>query len=265
MLLFTSYNLKVDWNLQNKCESRIEVSWSRSNLKNSFSNFCSAFLLSTSKLSASNLNIEVMWPYKAKNASHILKHNQLQSLKGAREEWLQCCWDFVKSPWNDEIALQHFFFLACSSARIFFSISFVLHAIFFFRQGFAGIFFWNHPHPPSRVKWLAPKIISTFFLVRPFHRHGASWEGCRSTLPRVLCANAKPSFVPLRNYWLFSDTFETPGYEAAQLKYQQTFPGDSWPITKPIPGESSPTILFGELNFLQLMQKEMFTFTLDLH
>ena len=35
-------------------------------------------------------------------------------------EWLQFCRDFVKPPRNDEIALQHFFFLACSSARIFF-------------------------------------------------------------------------------------------------------------------------------------------------
>ena len=56
-------------------------------------------------------------------------------------EWLQFCWDFVKPPRNDEIALQHFFFLAFSSARIFFSISFVLHAIFFFQQALAGIFF----------------------------------------------------------------------------------------------------------------------------
>ena len=35
-------------------------------------------------------------------------------------ECLQFCWDFVKLPRNDEIALQHFFFLACSSAIIFF-------------------------------------------------------------------------------------------------------------------------------------------------
>ena len=26
-------------------------------------------------------------------------------------EWLQFCWDFVKPPRNDEIALQHFFSL----------------------------------------------------------------------------------------------------------------------------------------------------------
>ena len=37
-------------------------------------------------------------------------------------EWLQFCCDLVKPPRNDEIALQHFsfFFLACSSARVFF-------------------------------------------------------------------------------------------------------------------------------------------------
>ena len=56
-------------------------------------------------------------------------------------EWLQFCWDFVKLPRNDEIALQPFF-LACSRAR-FFSISFVLHAIFFFQQALAGFFFQN--------------------------------------------------------------------------------------------------------------------------
>ena len=85
----------------------------------------------------------------AKNALHILKHNQLQSLKGAREEWLQFCWDFVKSPWNDEIALQHFFFLLLA-VQEFFSISFVLHAIFFFRQGLAGNFFSKSSTPPLK-------------------------------------------------------------------------------------------------------------------
>ena len=40
------------------------------------------------------------------------------------------------------------------------------------------------------------------------------------TLPKVLCLNAKPSYVPLRElligifFLLFSDTFETPGYQA---------------------------------------------------
>ena len=41
------------------------------------------------------------------------------------------------------------------------------------------------------------------------------------SLPKVLCANAKPSHVPLRElliglfFLLSSDTFETPGYKAA--------------------------------------------------
>ena len=33
-------------------------------------------------------------------------------------EWLQFCWDFIKPPRNDEVALKPFVFLACSSARI---------------------------------------------------------------------------------------------------------------------------------------------------
>ena len=40
-------------------------------------------------------------------------------------EWLQFCCDFVKPPGNDEIALQHFFVLACSSARI--TLIFLFH------------------------------------------------------------------------------------------------------------------------------------------
>ena len=72
-------------------------------------------------------------------------------------EWLQFCWDFIKPPRNDEIALQHFF--SClQQCKNFFSSSFVLHAIFFFDQALAGNFFQNHPSPPpSRVKWSAPK------------------------------------------------------------------------------------------------------------
>ena len=51
-------------------------------------------------------------------------------------EWLPFCWDFVKPPRNDEIALQHFFFLL-AAVQEFFSISFVLHAFFFFQQALA--------------------------------------------------------------------------------------------------------------------------------
>ena len=35
-------------------------------------------------------------------------------------EWLQFCWDFVKPPRNDEIALRHFFFLLAAVQEIFF-------------------------------------------------------------------------------------------------------------------------------------------------
>ena len=62
---------------------------------------------------------------------------------------------FFKDPRNDEIALQHFFFFL-TAAQEFFSITFVLQAIFFFRQALEGIFFQNHPpNPPLRVEWSA--------------------------------------------------------------------------------------------------------------
>ena len=60
---------------------------------------------------------------------------------------------------------QEFCFLAIWWAGYFFpffchklSITFVLHAIFFFRQALAGNFFSKSPtpHPPPRVKWSAP-------------------------------------------------------------------------------------------------------------
>ena len=56
---------------------------------------------------------------------------------------------FVKSSRNDEVALQHFF--SClQQGKNFFSISLVLHAIFFFHQALAGNFFQNHPPPPPQ-------------------------------------------------------------------------------------------------------------------
>ena len=64
-----------------------------------------------------------------------------------------------------------FFFLATwwvgyffTAVQEFFSITFVLHAIFFFRQALAGIFFQNHPPPPSRVKWSAPFFLFSLFV-----------------------------------------------------------------------------------------------------
>ena len=54
---------------------------------------------------------------------------------------------FSKDPRNDETALQHFFFFL-TAAQEFFSITFVLHAIFFLRQALAGNFFSKSPPPP---------------------------------------------------------------------------------------------------------------------
>ena len=56
---------------------------------------------------------------------------------------------FCKAPQNDEIALQHFFFFL-TAAQEFFSITFVLHAIFFFRQALVGNFFSKPPPRPLR-------------------------------------------------------------------------------------------------------------------
>ena len=65
-------------------------------------------------------------------------------------EWLQFCWDFVKPPRNDEIALQHFF-LACSSARIFCLFPLCCMQFFSSNKCLQEIFFQNHsPPPPPR-------------------------------------------------------------------------------------------------------------------
>ena len=62
-------------------------------------------------------------------------------------EWLQFCWDFVKPPRNDEIDSQHFFFLACSSARIFFLFHLCCMQFFSSNKRLREIFFQNHPLP----------------------------------------------------------------------------------------------------------------------
>ena len=65
-------------------------------------------------------------------------------------EWLQFCWDFVKPPRNDEIALQHFF-LACSSARIFFLFPLCCMQFLSSNKCLQEIFFQNHPSPPQEL------------------------------------------------------------------------------------------------------------------
>ena len=65
---------------------------------------------------------------------------------------------FCKAPRNEEIALQHFFFFL-TAAQEFFSITFVLHAIFFFRQALAGNFFQNHPPHRQELNGRPPTLI----------------------------------------------------------------------------------------------------------
>ena len=68
---------------------------------------------------------------------------------------------------------QEFFFLAIWWAGYFFPffslklfITFVLHAIFFFRQALAGNFFSKSPtSPPSRVKWSAPNTNKIYMFI----------------------------------------------------------------------------------------------------
>ena len=69
---------------------------------------------------------------------------------------------FFKDPRNDEIALQHFFFFL-TAAQEFFSITFVLHAIFFCRQALAGNFFSKSPTPAPQELNGRPLRSSKFF------------------------------------------------------------------------------------------------------
>ena len=64
-------------------------------------------------------------------------------------EWLQFCWDFIKPPRNDEIALQHFF-LACSSARIFFLLHLCCMQFFSSNKRLQEFFFKITPPPPPQ-------------------------------------------------------------------------------------------------------------------
>ena len=66
-------------------------------------------------------------------------------------EWLQFCWNFVKPPRNDEIALQHFSFLACSSARFLFLFRLCCMQFFSSNKSLQEIFFQNHPPPPPPI------------------------------------------------------------------------------------------------------------------
>ena len=63
-------------------------------------------------------------------------------------EWLQFCWDFVKPPRNDEIALQHFFLLVAVQEFFF---SFLCAACNFFLPTSAyRKFFFKITHSPPQ-------------------------------------------------------------------------------------------------------------------
>ena len=63
-------------------------------------------------------------------------------------EWLQFCWDFVKPPRNDEIALQHFFFLLAAVQEFFFYFICVAWNLFLPTSACRKFFFTiTHPHP----------------------------------------------------------------------------------------------------------------------
>ena len=68
---------------------------------------------------------------------------------------------FFKDPRNDEIALQHFFFFL-TAAQEFFSITFVLHAIFFSSdKRLREFFFQNQPTRPTPQELNARPLIYT--------------------------------------------------------------------------------------------------------
>ena len=88
-------------------------------------------------------------------------------------EWLQFCWDFIKPPRNDEIALQHFF-LACSSARFFFLLHLCCIQFFSSNKRLQEIFFQNHPSPPPQklngrpLRWSGGNGLLSLASITPF-------------------------------------------------------------------------------------------------
>ena len=78
---------------------------------------------------------------------------------------------FFKDRRNDEIALQHFFFLSYSSARFFFYYICAACNCFSSDKRLQEIFFQNHPPPPppQELNGRPPeKTISRRFLINNF-------------------------------------------------------------------------------------------------
>ena len=116
----------------------------------------------------------------------------MESHQKSATEWLQFCWDFVKPRWN---SFAPFFFLACSSARIFF-LSFVLHAIFFFQQAVAGNVFQNHLPPLQELNGRPQFFFVAILLVHP--RKLASPFGQPSQLSTQVQLASTCDYLPVR-------------------------------------------------------------------
>ena len=89
----------------------------------------------------------------SENSSTTKSNWSLESLGNSKQTSpgfsLRDFWDFVKSPWNDEIALQHFFFLLAAVQEFFFY--FICAACNFFLPTRAcRKFFFEIIHPPPQ-------------------------------------------------------------------------------------------------------------------
>ena len=74
-------------------------------------------------------------------------------------EWLQFCWDFVKPPRNDEIALQHFLFLI-GAVQEFFLFHLCCMQFFSSNKRLQKIFFQNPPPPPFQELYNGRPLMS---------------------------------------------------------------------------------------------------------
>ena len=105
------------------------------------------------------------YPWRRKQSEWVRNRKQAKQYFPAAIPLRGRPFDFWGGGWVI-YGLQDFFFLATwwvgyffTAVQEFFSITFDLHAIFFFRQALAGNFFSKSPTPPTRVKWSAPNSL----------------------------------------------------------------------------------------------------------
>ena len=93
----------------------------------------------------------------------------MESRQKSATEWLQFCWDFVKPRWN---SFATFFFLACSSARIFFYVICAACNFFLPTSACRNFFFKiTHPPPPQELNGQPLKFCYLYpALVRRWYR-----------------------------------------------------------------------------------------------